>query len=139
MNAETTNTDELRPTEDIGHEFAERLDYKGYDDPILFNITCEGEETFIPSLAVELILDHEYGLVRDETFDLIGGGIDPDIDLYWGFAFDGDAVSDPTEVIQTVDEMLDGYNEPPEDVPPEVQEKWNRSTVIIEHVFGVDI
>lgn len=137
MNTEPTESEMPRPAESIDHEFTDHVEYDDYDSPILFSVTYEGKETLIPSLAIELILDHEFGLTQGETFDVVGGGLDPDDDLYWGFAFEGDAVSEPADVIEAVEEMLDGYNEPPEDIPPEAKDEWEKSTIVIDHVYGV--
>jgi hypothetical protein len=127
-----------RDSDDTDHHFTQHLDYQDYTTPISFRVTYEGEDTLLPAVEIGRILDHEFDLVRGQTFDSSGGGLGSDEKDWWGSAFDGSAVNNPEEVIEAIQELLDNYNETPEDIPEQGQDEWEQWTVVIKDICGVD-
>jgi|AntDeeMetagen285_2_1112576.scaffolds.fasta_scaffold12300_2 hypothetical protein len=57
-----------RDSDDTDHHFTQHLDYQDYTTPISFRVTYEGEDTLLPAVEIGRILDHEFDLVRGQTF-----------------------------------------------------------------------
>jgi hypothetical protein len=91
------------------------------------------EET-MPMLEVEQLFRHEYDLEIQETFEIARYTEVTRAD----FAFDAAAVDDPDAVLNDINVIVDNFNDPPDDLPPEGKAEWRSKTVVVTDIERED-
>jgi len=91
------------------------------------------EET-MPMLEVEQLFRHEYDLEIQETFEIARYTEVARAD----FAFDAAAVDDPDAVLNDINVIVDNFNDPPDDLPPEGKAEWRSKTVVVTDIERED-
>jgi hypothetical protein len=116
------------------------MEYKHFDDghldtPIRARMMYENEEDGImPMLEVEQLFRHEYDLEIQETFEIARYTEVTRAD----FAFDAAAVDDPDAVLNDINVIVDNFNDPPDDLPPEGKAEWRSKTVVVTDIERED-
>jgi hypothetical protein len=83
-----------------------------------------------PSYDVQSLLEDHHGLEYEHEFDLALRKSPPCAE----FVFDAAKVPDADIVISTVQEIVDRFNQPPDELPEEKREAWNESEVVVSDV-----
>jgi hypothetical protein len=88
----------------------------------------------MPMLEVEQLFEHKYDLEIQDTFEVTQFIEETRAE----FAFDAAVVDDPDAVLDDIHKIVENFNEPPDDLPPEGKENWRSKTVVISDVQRED-
>lgn len=80
-----------------------------FDHPVVFRLVGVSDEALVPGYDIERHLETAHGLSED-SIDIAATVDEPRRE----FAFDGDAVTDVDDVLNSVREMIHSYNTVPD-------------------------